>query len=81
MQRRAIRLQHAHRMRIESNHRGALPGGARALPHRLQNFLVPEVKPVKISDRNGRAPRVSELRRPLLDGIENQKSHQTRTSK
>jgi hypothetical protein len=50
-------------------------------PHGLQNLLVPEVKPVKISDRDGRAPRVLKMRRPLLDGIANEESHQTRTSK
>jgi hypothetical protein len=38
-------------------------------PHRLQNFLVPQVKPVKIPDCNGRAAGISEMRRPILDGI------------
>jgi hypothetical protein len=49
-------------MRIESNARSAVPIGASAVTDGLQDFLVANVQPVKRSDGNSRASRISEMR-------------------
>ena len=64
-ERRAVRPQHAHRVRIERDHRRPLSVAPRPLHHRLQNFLVAQVQPVKISDMTEPRAAIRRIARPI----------------
>jgi hypothetical protein len=64
-------------MRVKRNNGGEVAGCVGTFLYEPQDFLVPEVQPVKISDRNCGAPRARRMRGPILDAIADEKSHQT----
>src|ERR1700686_4277295 len=68
-------------MRVEGDRRGTPRWSKRPLHDQLQNFLVAEMKPVKVADRYNRPAFRAKLRGPFLGRVEYGKRHYRRTSK